>query len=159
MEPIIENTQKAVETTSAGVEVQASEVQSVEHEMTVLEGVELSAVGMGIVFTGLVLTFCYISSLKYISGDKQIPFMQSLKPKAKPAHPDVAKGVHDTLEAKGKLEPELQAAIAYVIAAEREYERMTDYHKITIRRDENQQVWGVAGKMRTLATRKISKNR
>ena len=159
MEDNIENTQNAMDNTSASVEVQATEVQPDEHEMTVSEGVELSLIGMGIVFTGLVLTFCYISSLKYISGDKPIPFLPKRKPKAEPAYTDTAKEVQDTLTAEGKLEPELQAAIAYVIAAEREYERMTDYHKITIRRDENQQVWGVAGKMRSLATRKISKNR
>lgn len=114
-------------------------------------GVEISIFGMVIVFTGLVLTFAYISLLPLLSGKR--------KSRPKPARPDTAESTaqpHPSTSAPASLSPELQAVIAYVIAAEQEYEQLTDYTKLTIRRDENQQAWGVAGKMRTLATRKLS---
>lgn len=114
-------------------------------------GVEISIFGMLIVFTGLVLTFAYISLLPLLSGKR--------KPRTTTATSDTAKSAAQTsasTSAPASLSPELQAVIAYVIAAEQEYEQLTDYTKLTIRRDENQQAWGVAGKMRTLATRKLS---
>lgn len=147
MEDINETSQTTMDAVSTEVQVQATEVQ--EEQIDWVEGVTISAVGMSIVFFGLILTFCYISSLPYISGEKR---------KAKKANAETVASKKTTTTASSEdLDPGLNAAIAYVIAAEHEYERLSDYTKITIRRDENQQVWGVAGKMRTLATRKISK--
>ncbi len=134
--------------TSAATETQAVEEQPSMGWDNVIaaNGVEISFVGMTIVFIGLVLTFCYISLLPKLLNRE--PRKASEK---KPEIAPVATSAEDTSAS------DIRAAIAYVIAAELEYEKMTDYHKLTIRRDENQQVWGVAGKMRTLATRKISK--
>lgn len=112
-------------------------------------GVEISIFGMLIVFTGLVLTFAYISLLPLIGGERK-------RKVTKPTQPTTPVEVSPAPIMDGALSPELQAAIAYVIAAEQEYEQLTDYTKLTIRRDENQQAWGVAGKMRTLATRKLN---
>jgi len=135
--------------------VQATEVQEPKlkgwENIKDADGFTFSAFGISIVFIGLLLTFCYISLIPFLVGERK-PKVKKAKPEVKTApSPDVA-------EEKKPVEgfsPELQAAIAYVIAAEQEYEQLTDYTKITIRRDENQQAWGVAGKMRTLATRKL----
>ncbi len=137
------------EVADANQAVQTSEVQETKagwQNVKDVGGVEISIFGMAIVFVGLCLTFCYISLLPLIVGER--------KPKVKAPKPKAAEKTVDAPASDG-LTPELQAAIAYVIAAEHEYEQLTDYTKITIRRDENHQAWGVAGKMRTLATRKI----
>ena len=130
----------------------ATEVQETHYGMANVHevgGIEISIFGMTIVFLGLLMTFCWISLLPMLVGER--------KPKVKKAKPELepkpAGGATTPIDG---LSPELQAAIAYVIAAEQEYEQLTDYTKITIRRDENQQAWGVAGKMRTLATRKLN---
>lgn len=139
------------EATDAAQQTQATEVQPQKSGWENIEevgGLQISILGMAIVFTGLLLTSGYIALLPIIAGTNA---------KKKPAK-EKRISTQDTALSGGGMAPELQAAITYVIAAEHEYEKMTDYTKITIRRDINQQVWGVAGKMRSLATRKISKN-
>ena len=126
-------------------------------------GVGISIVGILVVFVGLFLIFLFISGLPgFLSR------MDALL--AKLGIENQGHGAHDKptgdkkASAKEKVAPaspdsELAAVVAYVVAAELEHEALSDYTKITIRRDDSQQVWGVAGKMRTLATRKISFNK
>jgi Na+-transporting methylmalonyl-CoA/oxaloacetate decarboxylase gamma subunit len=137
------------ETPSTGVTASEGQPQKVFGWKNVESegGVEISLFGMLIVFIGLVLTFYYIALIPKIVGKLDKP-----KPKAAYGAPSPTPAATTSLDS---LSPELQAAIAYVLASEQEYEQLTDYTKLTIRRDESQHAWAVAGKMRSLATRKI----
>lgn len=127
-------------------------------------GVGISIVGILVVFTGLFMIFLFISSLPSILRHLDA-FTSKLGIQghghgghAKPAA-DKKSAAKETKVAPASPDTELAAVVAYVIAAELEHEALSDYTKITIRRDDSQQVWGVAGKMRTLATRKINFNK
>jgi len=127
-------------------------------------GIGISIVGVLAVFIGLFLISMFITVLPTVLRFTDKVFEKLgiqtgahghapvAKPKAKPK--DTAAG--KTLPATASEDESLIAAIAYVIAAETELEAMSDYTKLTIRRDDTQHVWGVAGRMRTLATRKIT---
>jgi len=92
-----------VETTATTEQPSGIGWHNVERE----NGVALSLVGMLIVFTGLVLTFCYISLLPKVFGER---------PAKPPKHPEpVAK---DPVEDSESADSDLTAAIAYVVAAE-----------------------------------------
>jgi Na+-transporting methylmalonyl-CoA/oxaloacetate decarboxylase gamma subunit len=125
-------------------------------------GVGISIVGILVVFTGLFLIFLFISSLP--SFLRRVDGLFSKLGIESHGHgaPDKPTTAKKTVDKVSKTEPaaspdsELAAVVAYVIAAELEHEALSDYTKITIRRDDSQQVWGVAGKMRTLANRKIN---
>ena len=129
-------------------------------------GLGISVVGVLAVFTGLFLISIFITILPNLlkltdklfeklgiqsggHGHATVPKKKPEKIKASPAKKPA--------EAE-ETDQDLIAAIAYVIAAEAELEAMSDYTKLTIRRDDSQQIWGVAGRMRTLATRKIRTN-
>ncbi len=129
------------------------------------DGITVSVVGITIVFVGLVLTSLYIASLPWLLGTFY-PWIRTRLGIRESTHghghgaPVVADS--PSSQASGEMagdDPALSAVIAYVVHSELELERLSDYHKITIRRDENQQTWGIAGKMRTLATRKTLLNR
>jgi len=129
------------------------------------DGITVSIVGIGIVFFGLVLTSLFIASLPWLLG-KLYPWICArlgIKPSPH-GHGHASHGAPKPpsmreLDNPGEDDAALRAVIAYVVHSELELERLSDYHKITIRRDENQQSWGIAGKMRTLATRTNHLNR
>ena len=129
-------------------------------------GIGISIVGVMAVFVGLFMIFLFISVLPHALKWTEVVFEKlgiqsghghshghAPGPKAKAAKPKTE--VKSSDQPSSETDEELIAAIAYVIAAEAELEAMSDYTKLTIRRDDTQQIWGVAGRMRTLATRKI----
>jgi hypothetical protein len=127
-------------------------------------GISISVVGIVVVFFGLFLIFIFINSLPFL-----LRIADALFSRVRIKSSDHGHGGHaiattpKTAEPKSKSnqkgDKNLAAAIAYVVAAELELEALSDYTKITIRRDDSQQIWGVAGKMRTLANRKINFNK
>jgi len=123
-------------------------------------GIGISIVGILAVFTGLFLIYLSISVLPRLLGImhkilRKIGYEPSGHAHGSVPKPKVKKSLDTSTEPVNEDE-DLIAAIAYVIAAEAELEATSDYTKLTIRRDDTQHVWGVAGRMRTLATRKIT---
>jgi hypothetical protein len=124
-------------------------------------GFGISVVGVGAVFLGLLMIFFFISAMPSVLGkvEKILGRMgitiggHGHGHGHAPVVPKPPKSTAVQIAPDGEVDPDTIAAIAYVIAAEAELETLTDYTKITIRRDDSQQVWGVAGRMRTLAKR------
>jgi hypothetical protein len=107
------------------------------------DGIGLAITGMLIVFTGLIVISLYIASLPRLLGWMDARMQMRLARSTPPA-PEPA-SVADDLA--------LVAAIAMVLQMERDFERVQDAQRITIQRDDAQDVWALAGKMRTLSKR------
>lgn len=124
-------------------------------------GISISIVGIMAVFIGLFLIFLFINSLPSILRITDALFSRwGIGSHGHDGHAHPAAAAQKSAKQKSKTDnQDLVAAIAYVISAELENEAQSDYTKITIRRDDSQQIWGVAGKMRTLANRNISFNK
>ncbi len=114
------------------------------HNIAAGDGIGIAIVGMSVVFIGLLLIVFYISS---------IPRIFERMDRAKHARASGAKTAVRVAAPAPVDDLVLMAAIGYVLQAELEHEQAQDYQRITIQRDESQQVWSVAGKMRTLSTR------
>ncbi len=117
------------------------------HNIQEANGLGLLLTGMTIVFVGLVLVTMFIAIVP-----RAIRFAEQSRRKVvrkAPAHA-VADVVAD---ATAVLDSALLAAVGFVIQAEMENQSLSEFQRITIQRDEKQQVWAVAGKMRTLSTR------
>ena len=106
------------------------------------DGIGLAITGMLIVFFGLVFISLYIGVLPRLFDWVQARKQRRLEQKATTA--PAAAGVDD---------PTLRAAIALVIQMELDHEQALDDQRITIQRDESQEAWAFAGKMRSLSTR------
>jgi|SRR5690606_28799865 Na+-transporting methylmalonyl-CoA/oxaloacetate decarboxylase gamma subunit len=111
-------------------------------------GFGITLTGMLIVFSGLILVSFFVSMMPKIMAS--IERVRSFRER-RAVRAAVANQGSESLQDADELE--LWAAIGYVIQAEMEQENLLDYQSITIRRDASQQVWAVAGKMRTLSTR------
>ncbi len=122
------------------------------------DGIGIAITGMVVVFLGLLLTSAYITLLPRLfdwldrgrSGWQARAEARRARRAAGRAAGRTAVGAHPSPDA---LDPDLLAAIAYVMDAERERERSEDRQRITMRDDGEQGVWTAIGKMRTLSTR------
>lgn len=113
------------------------------HNIIEGDGIGLAITGMLIVFFGLVFISLYIAVLPRLFGWVQVQKRRRLE-RRMPAPAHTPQGLDD---------PVLRAAIALVIQLELEHEQTLDAQRITIQRDEAQEAWAFAGKMRTLSTR------
>jgi hypothetical protein len=111
-------------------------------------GVGIALTGMTVVFSGLVLVSLFIAWLPVVlerlgqAGQRRPPRMQA-------AHAGVM-GRETSLF----IDPDLLAAIGYVLQAEHERLLLSDDQLITMQdAGDEQRVWTAIGKMRTLATR------
>jgi hypothetical protein len=111
-------------------------------------GFGIALTGMTVVFAGLVLVSAYITVLPKVFEWAGRPGIR-LPPRMQAAD----EGVMGREVSLG-MDPDLLAAIGYVLQAEREYELSLDDQRITLRDDEEQRVWTAIGRMRTLATRR-----
>ncbi len=104
-------------------------------------GFGITLTGMLIVFSGLILVSFFVSMMPKIMAS--IERVRSFRER-RAVRAAVANQGSESLQDADELE---------LWAAEMEQENLLDYQSITIRRDASQQVWAVAGKMRTLSTR------
>lgn len=105
------------------------------------DGIGLAIVGMIVVFAGLIFISLYIAS---------IPALVDLLVRMRERR-------GETTPAAEKPCPEdaaLRAAVGAVIQIEMDGADSLDRQRITIQRDASQHVWALAGKMRTLSTRR-----
>ena len=108
-------------------------------------GIGIAVTGMAIVLAGLLLISLFVAALPRLAGGTA---GKRERPKVQAADAGVM-GEESSID----LDPDLLAAITYVVAAEREREQSMDRQRITIREDEEQRVWTAIGKMRTLSKR------
>ena len=105
-------------------------------------GFVIAAVGMFVVFAGLVFISLFIAAIpRAFAFLDQRRAQRTQQPAPVPLH--LSEGE----------DPVLLAAIACVIDLEREREGQLDDQRITIRRDASQRVWASFGQMRTLSSR------
>jgi Na+-transporting methylmalonyl-CoA/oxaloacetate decarboxylase gamma subunit len=111
-------------------------------------GFAIALTGMTVVFLGLVLVSVFIALLPRVLERLGRPGLR-LPPRMQGARA-ATMGQETTLA----IDPDLLAAIGYVLHAEYERELLSDHQLITIREGgEEQRVWTAIGKMRSLATR------
>ena len=108
-------------------------------------GIEIALTGMAIVLAGLLLISLFVAALPRLV-ERGAGKRERTKVQAADA------GVMGE-ESSVDLDPDLLAAITYVVAAEREREASMDRQRITMREDQEQRVWTAIGKMRTLSKR------
>ncbi|MFW6206163.1 MAG: OadG family protein [Gemmatimonadota bacterium] len=105
-------------------------------------GIGIAITGMLIVFAGLTLISGFVAVLPRIAGtDVRRPRVQAADAGVMGQEPSLA------------LDPDLLAAIGYVVEAEWLREQTMDRQRITMEEPDEQQVWTAIGKMRTLSTR------
>lgn len=117
------------------------------------DGIGIAVTGMVVVFLGLALISGYITLLPRLFdwAERTRGWRRSRREPPRMRAADAAVMGRETSLA---IDPDLLAAIGYVIEAERERERSQDRQRITMRDDDGeQQVWTAIGKMRTLSTR------
>lgn len=112
------------------------------------DGIGIAITGMLVVFSGLVLISLYISSIPSVLARLQTGFSKQKENRSESLKPAAT-----TLSDKTELSDDMLAAIAYVIRMEREFDDADDYQRITVVRDDTQQVWAVTGRLRNLSTR------
>lgn len=110
-------------------------------------GIGIAITGMLVVFSGLVLVSLFIAALPKVFELAGRP-----RPTFAPRMQAAGEGVMGK-ELSLDIDPDLLAAIGYVLHAERERELALDDQLITLEHDEQQEVWTAIGKMRTLGTR------
>jgi len=117
------------------------------------DGIGVSLTGMSIVFSGLVLISLYIAGIPRLFAffDYRI---EAGKLKAERKAQKTVKKEKSDSQTGSILEgdPDLAAAIAFVLRSEYEYSTAEDHQRITIVRDADQSIWAVAGKMRSLSS-------
>ena len=111
-------------------------------------GFGLALVGMGVVFAGLVLVSLYVALLPRLLERPR----RAERPRVQAADAGVMEREMGTGREK-ILDPDLLAAIGFVLQAERERRLAQDHQQITLRDNDEQRVWTAIGKMRTLSTR------
>lgn len=113
------------------------------------DGIGIAITGMVVVFLGLLLTSAYIALLpRFFDGlDRARSRREARKEARRAGRAGPARTSADAFD------PDLLAALAYVMDAERARERSEDRQRITMRDDDEQGVWTAIGKMRTLSTR------
>jgi hypothetical protein len=110
------------------------------------DGIGIAVTGMIIVLVGLTFMSGYILLLpRLLEWTGRVGELRAPRVQAADA------GVMDQESSLG-IDPDLLAAIGYVIEAERERERSQDRQRITMARD-TEQTWTAIGKMRTLSRR------
>lgn len=115
------------------------------------DGIGIALTGMVVVFLGLLLTSAYIALLpRFFDGLDRARSRRDARRDARRTRRDARR---EGPASTDTLDPDLLAAIAYVMDAERERERSEDRQRITMRDDGEQGVWTAIGKMRTLSTR------
>jgi hypothetical protein len=110
-------------------------------------GFGIAFTGMVVVFAGLVLVSLFIMALPKafeLAGRRGQP-----RPPRMQAADEGVMGRELSLD----IDPDLLAAIGFVLQSEWERQLASDDQRITLKDDEEQQVWTAIGKMRTLATR------
>ena len=112
------------------------------------DGIGIAITGMLIVFSGLVLISLYIASIPSLLRRLESGFKKISEKRAVAPVPAVA-----SLGGGTELTDEMLSAIAYVIHMEKEYEDAEDHQRITVQRDETNQVWAVTGRLRNLSNR------
>lgn len=110
------------------------------------DGIGIAVTGMAIVLAGLLLISLFVTALPRLVAWPGAGKRERAKVQAADA---AVMGEESSID----LDPELLAAITYVVAAEREREQSMDRQRITIREDDEQRVWTAIGKMRTLSKR------
>jgi hypothetical protein len=117
------------------------------------DGVGIAITGMVVVFLGLLLTSAYITLLPRLfdwlerARSRREAWREARRAGREARREALAPTPADAFD------PDLLAAIAYVMDAERERDRSGDRQRITMRDDGEQGVWTAIGKMRTLSTR------
>lgn len=112
------------------------------------DGIGIAITGMVVVFLGLTLISGFITLLPRAFEWAGAVRERRSAPRMQAADAGVM-GRETSLE----MDPDLLAAIGYVIEAERSRQLSQDQQRITIREDGEQGVWTAIGKMRTLSTR------
>jgi Na+-transporting methylmalonyl-CoA/oxaloacetate decarboxylase gamma subunit len=107
------------------------------------DGIGIAVTGMLVVVAGLILISVFIAALPRL-------FRWAGRARG-PAHRSGRGSVDPEAAASESPDPELAAALAYVVEAERQ--RAEDRQRITMREDGEQAVWTAIGKMRTLSRR------
>lgn len=119
-------------------------------------GFWIALAGMSVVFGGLVLVALYVALLpklfEWTAGAGRAGRAARAARKSAPRVQAADAAVMEQETSLG-IDPDLLAAIGYVMQAERERQLAQDHQRITLRDDEEQRVWTAIGKMRTLSTR------
>ncbi len=108
-------------------------------------GVGIAVTGMAIVLVGLLLISLFVALLPRL--------VEGAAGKGERAKVQAADAGVMGEEQSVDVDPNVLAAITYVVAAEREREQSMDRQRITMREDQEQRVWTAIGKMRTLSKR------
>jgi Na+-transporting methylmalonyl-CoA/oxaloacetate decarboxylase gamma subunit len=120
-------------------------------------GLGLAVTGMSVVFVGLVLVTLFIAVLPRLldrARDAAAARERARDAAAARDRRTQAAGAAASPRDHAGMDPDLLAAIGFVLQAEYERELLSDHQRITLRDDdEEQRVWTAMGKMRTLATR------
>lgn len=117
------------------------------------DGIGIAITGMVVVFLGLLLTSAYIAILpRFFDGLDRARSRWEARREARRDARQAGRATPAPTPADA-FDPDLLAAIAYVMDAERARERSEDRQRITMRDDGEQGVWTAIGKMRTLSTR------
>jgi Na+-transporting methylmalonyl-CoA/oxaloacetate decarboxylase gamma subunit len=111
-------------------------------------GIGIAITGMTVVFAGLVLVSLFLTALPKILDRIDA----AGKPRAATAAAAPAPAPTGRRTVRG-MDADLLAAITFVLQAERDRQLALDHQQITLREDDEQQVWTAIGRMRTLATR------
>ena len=112
------------------------------------DGIGVAITGMCVVFSGLVLISIYISSIPRVLSRMETGFQKEKKKRTESPKPAA-----ETVSGGTELNDNMIAAIAYVIRKELEFEDEEDHQRITVVREDTQQVWAVTGRLRNLSTR------
>ena len=112
------------------------------------DGIGIAITGMSVVFAGLVLISLYIASIPGLLTRLDRVFSKEKDPRIASSQ-----AVAQTVTEETELDEDMLAAIAYVIRMEREFDDADDYQRITVVREDTQQVWAVTGRLRNLSTR------
>jgi hypothetical protein len=107
------------------------------------DGAGLAITGMLIVFVGLILISLFIAALPRVLGWADAQVERRRRPLIQ----------EKAVALSGIDDPIVRAAIGMVIEMEFAREESLDAQRITIERDEAQEVWTLAGKMRNLSRR------